>query len=124
MKFVHVRASVLLIGGVAISACSLFGPSESIEGFWTGRGGGLGGSYSVYLKLRQNDNIITGIACYSGGNDRQQNVSGSYPQVNFSGGWAGKLEKSGDIVATKISDLERFVRTDSAPAPERPFSCI
>ena len=124
MKSVYVRASFLLIGAVAICACRLFGPSESIEGFWIGRGGGLGGSYSVYLKLRQNGNVIDGVACYTGGNDREQFVHGSYPHVIFSGGWEGKLEKSGDIVATKISDLGRFVRTDSVPAPERPFSCI
>ena len=124
MKSVYVRASFLLIGAVAICACSVLGPSESIEGFWTGKGGGLGGSYVVYLKLRQTDNLITGVACYSGGNDREQNVYGSYPHVNFSGGWEGQLEKSGQIIATKISDLERFVRTDSVPAPERPFSCF
>ena len=56
----YLRASVLLIGAVAMSACRLFGPSESIEGFWVGRGGGLGGNYVVSLKLRQTGNIITG----------------------------------------------------------------
>jgi len=78
----------------------------------------------VYLKLRQNGDIITGVACYTGGNDREQSVHGSYPHVMFSGGWEGKLERSGDIVSTQISDLERFMRTDSVPAPERPLSCI
>ena len=29
------------------------------------------------------------------------------------GAWEGKLEKSGAIVSTKISDLETFRRTDS-----------
>jgi hypothetical protein len=65
------------------------------------------------LQLRQNGDIITGIACYP--DNRRENVASKYPYVKF-GRWEGKLEKSGEIVSTKISDIERFVRADSQPS--------
>jgi hypothetical protein len=83
---------------------------------WQGTDPG-GASYParvVYLKLRQTGDIGTGIACYSF--ERRENVGSKYPYVKLAGGWEGKLERSGEIVSTKISGIERFVRTDSQPS--------
>jgi hypothetical protein len=94
-----------MIGIALSSACGLFGPSESVEGGWLGSG--VGGA--VYLNLHQDGDRITGVAC--GPTYRSGPVLSRYPYVKFST-WEGKLERSGAIVSTKISDLERFTRTD------------
>jgi hypothetical protein len=103
-----VRGSLLASAVAASCACGLFGPSESVEGMWQGRNArGL-----VYLTLHQDDDLITGSVC--GVIDGSGTVLSRYPYVKF-GNWEGKLEKSGAIVSTKISDLEKFTRTDSPP---------
>ena len=85
-----------------------FGPSESVEGHWLGSG--VGGD--VYLNLHQDGDRITGVAC--GPAYRSGVVFSKYPYVRFST-WEGKLERSGAIVSTKISDLDKFTRTDIPP---------
>ena len=109
-----VRGSLLTIALAASCACGLFGPSESIEGLWQStrpyRGGSIP-SQTVYLTLHQDDDRITGFACGYSSEAVRIPVSGSYPHVRFDR-WAGKLEKSGAIVSTKISDFETFTRTD------------
>ena len=110
----RVRGGLLTIAVAASCACSLFGPTESIEGLWVGH---TGASVSfpdraVYLSLHQNDDRITGLACLAISGSFGVPVRGTYPHVKFEG-WEGTLEKSGAIVSTKISDFEKFTRTDT-----------
>jgi hypothetical protein len=107
------RSSLLTIALAASCACGLFGPSESIEGLWQGTSPYRGGSIpsrTIYLTLHQDDDRITGYACT--GEMPSSPVFGTYPHVKFDR-WEGKLEKSGAIVSTKISDFETFRRTDN-----------
>ena len=108
----RVRGSLMTIAVAASCACSLFGPSESVDGLWQGIRSGVGGSQAVYLTLHQDDDRITGLACFETPGEAGVLVVGAYPHVKFNT-WEGKLEKSGAIVSTKISDLETFRRTDS-----------
>ena len=105
----YVRGSLLTLGVAVSCACGLFGPSESVEGLWQGSGG-VGGP--VYLTLHQDGDRITGVACAP--SYRSGPVRSDYPYVKFSS-WVGKLERSGAIVSTKISDLEKFTGTDRLP---------
>ena len=108
----RVRGSLITIAVAASCACSLFGPSESVDGLWQGIRSGGGGSETVYLTLHQDDDRITGSACFERAGAAGVPVLSTYPRVKFNT-WEGKLEKSGAIVSTKISDLETFRRTDS-----------
>lgn len=105
----YVRGSLVTIGVAVSCACGLFGPSESVEGLWQGSSRAIG---TVYLTLHQDGDRITGVAC--GSIYQSKAVFSKYPYVKFSS-WEGKLEKSGAIVSTKISDVEKFTRTDSLP---------
>jgi hypothetical protein len=72
---------------------------------------------TVYMNLHQSDGFITGTACGPG---YVAPVRSKYPNVSYATTeprvrWVGKLEKSGDIVSTTISDVERFRRTDTQP---------
>ena len=112
----------LAVAAAAISCgCGIFGPSESVDGRWEGstRPSAAAPSSTVYLNLRQNDELITGTACWP--RRYIATVRSKYPNVSYTATepsvrWAGKLEKSGDIVSTIISDIERFRRTDTQPA--------
>lgn len=105
----RVRGSLLTVAVAASCACGLFGPSESVEGLWQGTSPARG---TVYLTLHQDDDRITGFACFQSPQSASVPVISTYPYVKFTP-WEGKLEKSGAIVSTKISDLATFSRTDS-----------
>jgi len=106
----RVRGSLLTIAVATSCACGLFGPSESVEGLWQGSSPSRG---TVYLNLHQDDrDRISGFACFEIPQSARVPVVSTYPDVKFNN-WEGRLEKSGAIVSTKISDLGTFRRTDS-----------
>jgi len=118
------RAFIFLLA-LTTAGCNLFGPSQSVDGLWTGS---LGKFSFVCMNLQQNGDTITGTAAAVSDGFllyRSVSVRGEHPDVNFTVGatnteaccqhiagtaFSGKQDSTEDIVGRYGTGDIRFVR--------------
>ena len=127
------RAFICLLA-LSTAGCNVFGPSQSVDGLWTGS---LGKFSFVCMNLQQNGDTITGTA--SAISDgfvlyKDAPVRGEHPDVSFTVGsanteaccqhmagttFSGKQDSTEDIVGRYGSGDIRFVRDDRGTLCQR-----